>query len=133
MRKIFVFCILFTAAQPTYSQVNPYDSLELQLASAKADTQKLGILKQLVDVAFGSDLQKALAYARRGVQLSDKIGDKNRQPEFYEMEGRMHANLLQLDSATGFFNKAMQGYIAIDNKRGQVTTLFKIAWVRRRN
>ena len=62
------------------------------------------------------------------MQLSDKIGDKNRRPEFYEMEGRMHANLLQLDSASRFFNKAMQGYIAIDNKKGHATTLFKIAW-----
>jgi len=72
----------FTAAQSTYSQVNPYDSLELKLASANADTQELRILKQLVDVAFGSDLQKALAYARRGVQLSDKIGDKTGNPNF---------------------------------------------------
>ncbi|MGH2649270.1 MAG: sensor histidine kinase, partial [Ginsengibacter sp.] len=28
-----------------------------------------------------------------------------------------------------FFNKAMTGYVAVDNKRGQATTLFKIAWV----
>ncbi len=132
MRKIFAFCILFTAAQLTYSQPNPYDSLELQLTSAKADTQKLEILKQLVDVAFGSDLQKALLYAKQGVQLSDKIGDKNWQPEFYEMEGRMHANLLQLDSASSFFDKAIKGYTAIDNKRGQATTLFKIAWVHKK-
>ena len=129
MRKIFTFCILFTAAQSTYSQVTPYDSLELQLTLAKADTQKLEMLKKLVEVAFGSDLQKALVYAKRGVQLSGKIGDKNRQPEFYEMEGRMHANLLQLDSASRSFDKAMQGYAAIGNKRGQATTLFKIAWV----
>src|SRR6185312_1096386 len=107
MRKIFTFCILFIIARPTYSQGNIYDSLELRLQSAKSDTQKLGILRQLVDAAFGTDMQQALLYAKRGVQLADKIGDKNRQPEFYEMEGRMHANLLQLDSASSFFNKAM--------------------------
>ncbi|MEO8414021.1 MAG: tetratricopeptide repeat protein [Ginsengibacter sp.] len=129
MRKIFAFCTLLIAVQLTYSQRNSYDNLERQLTSAKADTQKLEILKQLVDDAFGSDLQKALVYAKQGVQLSDKIGDKNWQPKFYEMEGRMHANLLQLDSASSFFDKAITGYTAVDNKKGHATTLFKIAWV----
>lgn len=132
MRKIFTFCILFIVVQLTYSQGNIYDSLELQLKSAKTGAQKLEILKQLVDAAFGSDLQKALAYAKQGVQLSDEIGDKNLQPEFYEMEGRMHANLLQLDSARICFDKAMKGYAEINNKKGQATTLFKIAWVHKK-
>ena len=48
------------------------------------------------------------------------------------MEGRMHANLLHLDSASSFFEKAIAGYTAIDNKRGQATTLFKIAWVHKK-
>src|SRR6185312_8935536 len=103
MKKIFL--LSFLSIQFAYSQKSPYDSLELRLAAEKADTQKLVLLKQLVDVAFGIDMQKALAYAKKGVQLSDNIGDKNWQPKFYEMEGRMHANLLQLDSATSFFNK----------------------------
>ena len=129
MRKLFASFALFAVVQFTYSQKNLNDSLELQFASTKADIQKLEILKQLVNVDFGSDLQKALAYAKQGVKLSDKIGDRNRQPEFYEMEGRIHANLLQLDSARNFFDKAITGYTAIDNKKGQATTLFKIAWV----
>ena len=63
MKKIFVFCFLSIFVQFTYGQGNSYDSLELQLSSAKADTQKLVLLKQLADMAFGSDIQKALAYA----------------------------------------------------------------------
>ncbi|HEY5408030.1 MAG TPA: tetratricopeptide repeat protein [Ginsengibacter sp.] len=129
MKKIFLFCALFILVQFTYGQGNSYDSLKLQLVSAKADTQKLVLLKQLADMAFGSDMQKALAYAKQGVQLADKIGDKNWQPKFYEMEGRMHANLLHLDSATTFFDKAMAGYKTVDNKRGQATTYFKMGWV----
>lgn len=112
-----------------YSQKNPYDSLGLKLASIKVDAQKLEIIKQLVDIAFESDIEKALEFSRRGVQLADKIRDKNLQPEFYEMEGRMLTNLLHLDSATLFFNKAMAGYKAIDNKRGQAITAFKISWI----
>lgn len=41
----------------------------------------------------------------------------------------MYANLLHLDSARFFFNKAMAGYKVVDNKRGQATTFFKIAWL----
>ncbi len=127
MKKI---CIaLGFLVQYAYGQPVLFDSLEQKLASEKADTQKLETLKALVDVAFGTDMQKALAYAKQGVQLADKIDDKNWQPRFYEMEGRMHANLLQLDSATLFFNKAMGGYKAVDDKRGQATTYFKMGWV----
>ncbi len=127
MEKVGLLFLLFT--QLAFGQQNPYDSLEQKLSVAKADTQKLEIIKQLVDVAFVNDMEKALQYAQQGVKLAEKIGDKIRQPEFYEMEGRMHANLLQLDSATRFFDKAMTGYEAVDNKWGQATTEFKIAWV----
>ena len=130
MKKVGLLFLLFTKL--SFGQNSPYDSLEQKLASANADAQKLEIIRQLVDVAFGSDMEKALQYARQGVQLAVRIGDKNRQPEFYEMEGRMHANLLHLDSATFFFDKAMKGYEAIDNKRGQATTEFKIAWVHKK-
>ncbi|MEO6837721.1 MAG: tetratricopeptide repeat protein [Ginsengibacter sp.] len=127
MKKVCLLLVL--SVQFAYGQKSPYDSLELRLASAKADTQKLELLKDLVGVAFSYDIGKSLEFAKQGVQLSDKIGDKNWQPQFYEMEGRMHANMLHLDSAMNFFNKAMAGYISIGNKRGQATTDFKIAWV----
>ncbi len=129
MRKFCVLLFVFISIQSAYGQNNTYDSLEHLLALEKTDTNKLAIIKQLTDEAFNSDMQQALVYAKRGVQLSDKIADKNWQPQFYEMEGRMHANLLQLDSATLFFNKAMAGYKAVDNKRGQATTYFKLGWV----
>jgi two-component sensor histidine kinase len=44
----------------------------------------------------------------------------------------MHANLLELDSASAYFNKALTGYKAINNQRGQATTFFKIGWVHKR-
>lgn len=127
MKKICF--LLFFSTQFAHGQTNPYDSLEQRLAIEKVDTNKLGIIKQLVDIAFNSDMAKALVFAKQGVGLADKINDKNWQPKFYEMEGRMHANLLHLDSATAFFDKAMKGYTSIGNKRGQATTAFKIGWV----
>jgi len=83
----------------------------------------------MVNIAFGNDMKQALKLAKKGVQLADQVNDKNWQPKFYEMEGRMHANLLQLDSANLFFDKAMKGYKAIENRRGQASTSFKMAWV----
>jgi two-component sensor histidine kinase/Flp pilus assembly protein TadD len=127
MKKIiFIFFFSFHFA---CGQSNPYDSLELMLHVAKANTEKLQIIKQLVDVAFASDIQKALEYSIRGVELAERIKDKNWQPKFYEMEGRMQANLLHLDTAMILFHKAMDGYIAVDNKMGQATTAFKISWI----
>lgn len=127
MKIILLIFLLLT--HQAYCQSNNYDSLENIFATSTSDSIKLNVLKQLSDIAFGTDMEKALVYSRRGVTLAEKIGDKKRQPVFYEMEGRMHANLLHLDSASFFFSKAMKGYIANGDKRGQATTLFKIAWV----
>ena len=127
MKKVGL--LLFLSIQLCYGQKSPYEASELRLLSAKSDTQKLKALKELVDTAFNIDLQQALEYAREGVALSEKTKNKNWQPKFYEMEGRMHANLLHLDSASLFFNKAMKGYLNVKNEKGQATTSFKIAWV----
>lgn len=127
-----VLIIILLSFQSAYAQQQQVDSLNRLLSTTNSDTLKLSIIKQLVDISFQSDLHTALYYARQGVVVADKTGNRQRQPEFYEMVGRMHANLLQLDSAMLFFNKAMIGYEAIKNQRGQATTAFKIAWVYKR-
>lgn len=130
MKKLFL--LLLIPVQLLYGQNNKYDSLEFRFAGEKLTEKKLMLLSQLVDIAFGEDLNIALKYARKGVALAESAGDKNWQPKFYEMQGRMHANLLELDSASGYFNKAMAGYTAVDNKKGQATTYFKIGWVHKK-
>ena len=125
----YIFLLLFLYPSLAMSQQAPYDSLESLLLKEKTDTQKLNIIKQLVDIAFGSDMQKALDYSRAGVKIAEASNDKNWLPKFYEMEGRMHANLLHLDSAFYFFNKAMTGYKLVENQKGQATTFFKMGWV----
>ncbi len=131
MRKVFLLLLLMPL-QMLYAQNKPYDSLEMRLAKENTTEKKLTILNQLVDVAFKDDLNTALKYARNGVKLANESGDKNWQPKFYEMQGRMHANLLELDSAMFYFGKASTGYAAVNNKKGQATTLFKIAWVHKK-
>jgi len=130
MRKVWPLLLLF--AQTATAQNKALDSLNQQLSAAKTDESRLAVLKVLVNTAFETDLTRALEYARMGVDLADKAGDINAQPSFYEMKGRMHANMLQLDSAVLFFDKAMTGYKAIDNKKGQATTWFKIGWVHKK-
>jgi two-component sensor histidine kinase len=112
-----------------HSQQATLAELELKLNSEKNQTKKLEIISEMVSTVFENDMKHALVLAKKGVKLADQLNDKNWQPKFYEMEGRMHANLLQLDSANLFFDKAMKGYKAIDDVRGQASTSFKIAWV----
>jgi Signal transduction histidine kinase len=130
MRKLLR--LLFLLPNLLFSQNSPLDSLERLLAVEPSELQKLELLSQMTDIAFRQDFKLALRYAKRGVALSEKTGEKNWQPKFYEMQGRMHANLSHLDSAMLFFDKAMAGYTAVGNKKGEATTYFKIAWVHKR-
>lgn len=123
-----MFCLL-SVSTLLYSQSPQLDSLESVLYGEKDTEKRLELFQQMVDLAFRADIKLALYYAKRGVAFAEQVDNKNWQPQFYEMQGRMHANLLQLDSARLFFDKAMSSYTAIDNKKGQATTLFKIAWV----
>lgn len=86
----------------------------------------------MADIAFRSDLNLALEYTGRGVALAERENAAEWQPKFYEMHGRMYANMLLLDSASWYFDKAMAGYESNNNKNGQATTAFKMAWVSKR-
>ncbi|MEY3241999.1 MAG: hypothetical protein RIR11_3438 [Bacteroidota bacterium] len=130
MKKLLL--LLFLPAQLLFAQNTPLDSLERLFANEKSNAQQFELLQQMVDISFGMDFKQALGYAKRGVALAEKTGDKNWQPKFYEMQGRMHANLLQLDSARLMLDKATSGYIAVGNKKGQATTAFKISWIFKR-
>lgn len=130
MRNLFLLLCFPTSF--LFSQTNPLDSLERRFAAEKSDAQRLELLSQMTTIAFGMDFKIALGYAKRGVALAEQTGDKNWRPKFYEVQGRMHANLVQLDSARLFFDQALAGYTAVGNKKGQATTYFKIAWVHKR-
>ena len=126
---LFVFCCLQILV---YGQNAPLDSLEQRFSTEKDNGQKLELLSWMTSHAFEENIHVALGYAKRGVALSEQTGDKNWQPKFYEMQGRMHANLHQLDSAVLFFNKATIGYQVVGNKKGEATTAFKLAWVHKK-
>ncbi len=124
-----LFFIFLLILQTGYAQQKTYDSLEKKLKEAVSPDQKLEILNQLVAVSFNKNISQALMYANQGVELADKTGNKQWQPKFYEMAGRMHANMIHLDTASVFFDKAMAGYQQLGNKEGQASTAFKMAWV----
>ncbi|MFD0991230.1 histidine kinase dimerization/phosphoacceptor domain -containing protein [Mariniflexile jejuense] len=127
MKKLVFILIFFSVC--VFSQDNSIDVLQQKLNSEKQAIKQLELINEMVAVAFNQNIAEALKYAKQGVKLSEEIGDKNWQPKFYEMQGRMHANLLELDAATLFFNKAIKGYEAVKNVRGKATTLFKLSWV----
>ncbi len=122
---LFPICVL-------QAQDKRIDSLSQLLSQPINDSQKLEVLSEITDFYSLRDLDKAIIYAREGVQLADKTKAKKWQPNFYEMKGRIHANMLQLDSASLYFAKAEKGYKAIDDKKGLATTYFKIAWVHKK-
>ncbi len=130
MRKLLVLLLLPTHL--LWAQNAPLDSLEGLFALEKSTDRQFDLLKQMVDLSFGVDFKQALYQAKRGGALAEKVGDQDWQPKFYEMQGRMHANLLQLDSAKLLLDKATRGYIAVGNKKGQATTAFKISWIFKR-
>lgn len=130
MRPIVLLIMLFS--QFVFGQSNELIDLENKLKKENIDTKKLEIINNLVDKAFETDMRQALIYAKQGVALSEKTHDKNWIPKFYEMQGRMYANLVILDSATIFFKKAEKAYIAVNNKKGLAKTYFKMAWVQRK-
>lgn len=115
-----------------FAQTPAIDSLKIRLAAEKNDSTITQLYKSLISEVSDINLQSGLDYARRGVLHINKIKDQKLQPVFYEMQGRIHANLIQLDSASFYFAKAMSGYTAIQNKKGQATTWFKIGWVHKK-
>jgi len=124
--------LLFLLSQFAYGQRSSYQNIERLLKAEKTDTIKLKLLADLVNLAFDENLNEALAYAKQGVYLAEKISDRKWQPVFYEMQGKMHSFLLQFDSAKLFLNKAIAGYTAINNKKDQAHAAFQLAWVLKR-
>ncbi|MFV9550509.1 tetratricopeptide repeat protein [Algibacter sp. PT7-4] len=126
--KTAVYCLLL-CFKLSYSQNASIDSLNLLLSKETKDEKKLELLNTIVSKASDIDFKKAKLHAQIAVNLANKTQNKIWQPVFNEMKGRIHANLLELDSASYHFNKAYNQYLNIDNKKGQATTLFKIGWV----
>lgn len=132
MRKLLLTLIHLGIGVFLGAQNNSLDSLETRFAAENESGQRLELLKQMTDLAYLQNFELALSYAKRGVALAEEVNATEWLPQFQESKGRMHANLGQLDSATLFFNKALEGYTAIGNQKGQATTSFKIAWVHQR-
>lgn len=124
-----VFSLLLLFFQSSYAQNISIDSLNNLLLNETIDTKKLELFEEIVTVSSNTDFKQALTYARQAVKLANNTQSKTWQPKFNEMKGRIHANLLELDSASYHFKKALNQYTAIDDKKGQATTLFKIGWV----
>lgn len=131
MKRILL--LLLFLFQLTFAQEGNLRSLQSKLEIEKIAARKLILLNEMTSIAFENDIAQALVYTQQGVALAEKTKNRNWLPKFYEMHGRMHANLLQLDSATVYFKKAEKGYIALKDKKGQANTYFKMAWVHRKN
>ncbi len=132
MKRPIILLACLWALTFVYAQTPQLDSLEQVYAVEKADTTRLKLLLEMMDIGYNTDLNLALDYTRRGVTLAKQLDNKQWIAKFYEMLGRTHANMSSLDSATYYFDKAVLQYEAIGNKFGKATTYFKIGWVHKR-
>lgn len=132
MQKILLLLCFCLFSSINLAQNPTLDSLERLLSTPSEDTQRLQWLEQMTDLAAGSDFRAASVYAKRGLQLAETTGSKTWQAKFCEIQGRIFANRLQLDSAMLFLSRALAGYTALGDKRGQAVTAFKQAWVHRK-
>lgn len=127
MKILLVFFAVFP--QVIFSQNLEFDHLQKQFDQETNAPKKLEILNEMAQLTFDFDLKKALELSRKGVLIAENSNNKEWLPKFLEMQGRMHANLLELDSAVFYFNKAIENYKIANNQEGQASTLFKLAWV----
>ncbi|WP_052823497.1 tetratricopeptide repeat-containing sensor histidine kinase [Neotamlana sedimentorum] len=134
-RKVFlaftvIYSLLLCICNPTVgSQNQKIDNLNQSIRLEKSESKKYVLFQELITITSNSNLQNAKQHARKALNLANHYKNKQWQPIFNEMKGRIHANLLELDSASHHFNKALKAYKTINNKKGQATTLFKIGWV----
>lgn len=126
MTKYYAICLLATIL--SHAQSAKRDSLNRILLEEKNEKRQLELLS-LINDESQSDLPGAIVYARKGLEIAKKANDKNWLPQFHEKLGRNYANSLELDSAMANFNRAMKGYVANKDKKGQATTYFKIGWI----
>lgn len=126
-----ICCLIFILAlHPSGNAQNAViDSLEQRFSAESDATKKLEILDQITDEAFSLNFDLALTYAKRGQALAETSENKTWLARFDETRGRTHANLGHLDSASFFFDKALEGYTALGDKKGQANVIFKQAWV----
>jgi two-component system, sensor histidine kinase PdtaS len=128
-KKNFITSVILLFSCVSIAQNSELDSLDLLLNNEKNNTKTLALFEEIIATTSNLDFKIALIYARKAVKFANKSEFVNWQPKFHEMKGRIHANLLELDSASYHFDKALNGYTSIQDKKGQATTLFKIGWV----
>lgn len=131
MSKSLTILLLFLTTMG-FSQTNPADSLKQRLETEKVDTVRLELLDGLVNYYSTYDLSLAADYAGQGVTIAEKISSKPWLAKLLQKKGRAHANSLQLDSAMLCFEKAIATYKDVNDKAGQASTSFKVAWVHKR-
>lgn len=131
-KQLFYFIFILLSLNLLSAQNQKLDSLQQLLSTTQNDEERIELLSSITAIYSNQDLERALIFARKAVQLADRLGYKTWQPKLYEMKGRIHANMVQLDSASYYFEKAQKGYKILGDRKGQATTYFKIGWVHKK-
>ena len=103
---LFIVLCLFVFQGQTKAD-NYSDSLSIQLSEAKDDTNKVNLIFQLSNAYAQTEYEKAIAYYRSGLALSDKLNYNRGELLACEKLGAIYRNIGVFDSAFYFVGKAI--------------------------
>ncbi len=125
MKNTFTFFCLLAA--PVLFGQNQIDSLKNVLAQTADPAQQLEINYQISQGLSNSNPQQSLVFAKKGIEISQKLGEKATLPKLLLVAGSGYVDASVYDSADIFFKKAVEAFAAVGNQKGQADTYLKMA------
>jgi tetratricopeptide (TPR) repeat protein len=101
VKKITLLFYLFLISVNVFAQNKEVDSLQALLHTSIADTIKIKVLNELVNLNKGSDLEKALEFAKQSKAVSMKIKDESGKRNSLNNMGVIYTSL-------GNYNEALK-------------------------
>ena len=123
--KIFLLFTLISTLM--FSQQTKYDSLRLQLKSAKQDTTKLAILKEISKEAYYLDIGLYKNTSSELLEFALKTKNALYIGDGYNAIGRYHKLKGEDEKAKGYYLKALEQYQKIEDKSGEAIIYGNIA------
>lgn len=109
MKKIWSVIVLFFSCTLLYAgQLT--DSLQQMLQDPLSDSLRLRVLNELSYHIAESDLSLSLVFAEEGLELAEKLEERNQQRQILLQMGRNHYRLGNYDKTLGYFRQALHMY-----------------------
>ena len=111
---ILVFYFLSTAGLAA----SGLDSLQNLLNSPLPDSTRLKVLNELSFQASNNELYLCLTYAEEGLQLAEKLADRNQKRQILHLMGIAHYRLGNFDKTLHYFQQVLHMFEEDGDKAG---------------